>query len=85
MLLLFAVFGVIGEVLFELDDVTLWFGGVVVFDGVLFEICCGEIFGLIGLNGVGKITCFNVMIGVYELMFGEVWFVGIRINGIYCY
>ena len=49
----------IGEVLLEVDHVTLRFGGVVALNDVSFSLRKGEIFGLIGPNGAGKTTCFN--------------------------
>ena len=54
-----------GDVLLEVDHVTLRFGGVVALNDVNFEIRRGEILGLIGPNGAGKTTCFNAMTGVY--------------------
>jgi branched-chain amino acid transport system ATP-binding protein len=64
------------NVLVEVDDVTLRFGGVVALDRVGFDITRGEIFGLIGPNGAGKTTCFNVMTGVYKPTSGEIRFHG---------
>ena len=57
--------GAMGDVLLEVDHVTLRFGGVVALNDVNFEIRRGEILGLIGPNGAGKTTCFNAMTGVY--------------------
>ena len=54
-----------GDVLLEVDHVTLKFGGVVALNDVDFQIHEGEILGLIGPNGAGKTTCFNAMTGVY--------------------
>ncbi len=64
------------NVLLEVDDVTLRFGGVVALDHVAFSIDRGEIFGLIGPNGAGKTTCFNAMTGVYRPTSGEIRFHG---------
>ena len=64
------------NVLLEVDDVTLRFGGVVALDHVGFSIKRGEIFGLIGPNGAGKTTCFNAMTGVYRPTSGEIRFHG---------
>jgi branched-chain amino acid transport system ATP-binding protein len=64
------------NVLLEVDDVTLRFGGVVALDHVAFDIKRGEIFGLIGPNGAGKTTCFNAMTGVYRPTSGEIRFHG---------
>jgi branched-chain amino acid transport system ATP-binding protein len=65
-----------GELLLEVDDVTLRFGGVTALDSVSFAIRRGEILGLIGPNGAGKTTCFNVMTGVYQPTSGQIRFDG---------
>ena len=69
------------EVLLEVDDVTLRFGGVVALNGVSFSLRKGEIFGLIGPNGAGKTTCFNAMTGVYQPTSGAIRFQGKSIVG----
>ncbi|MCW2851184.1 MAG: transporter related [Nocardioides sp.] len=70
-----------GEVLLEVDHVTLRFGGVVALNDVDFQIRRGEILGLIGPNGAGKTTCFNAMTGVYKPTSGEIRFTGQQISG----
>ncbi|MGL5824055.1 MAG: ABC transporter ATP-binding protein [Nocardioides sp.] len=70
-----------GEVLLEVDHVTLKFGGVVALNDVNFEIRRGEILGLIGPNGAGKTTCFNAMTGVYTPTSGTIRFNGKEIAG----
>lgn len=52
--------GCLSELCFE-----IW-----VFDGVDFDIWCGEVFGLIGLNGVGKSMLLKVLSCIMELMEG---------------
>ena len=69
------------DVLLEVDDVTLRFGGVVALNGVSFSLRKGEIFGLIGPNGAGKTTCFNAMTGVYQPTSGAIRFQGQSIVG----
>ncbi|MBQ1025721.1 ABC transporter ATP-binding protein [Micromonospora sp. C95] len=69
------------EVLLEVDQVTLRFGGVVALDNLSFQIYKGEIIGLIGPNGAGKTTCFNAMTGVYRPTSGEVRFDGEQVSG----
>ncbi|MDT0186668.1 ABC transporter ATP-binding protein [Microbacterium sp. ARD31] len=73
--------GAVGDVLLEVDHVTLRFGGVVALDDVNFEIRRGEILGLIGPNGAGKTTCFNAMTGVYTPTEGTIRFKGQEIAG----
>ena len=70
-----------GEVLLEVDHVTLRFGGVVALNDVSFSLRKGEIFGLIGPNGAGKTTCFNAMTGVYRPTSGNIRFQGESIVG----
>ncbi|WP_435207280.1 ABC transporter ATP-binding protein [Micromonospora sp. bgisy143] len=69
------------QVLLEVDDVTLRFGGVVALDKINFQIYEGEILGLIGPNGAGKTTSFNVMTGVYRPTSGAVRFQGQKVTG----
>ncbi|MGW4943634.1 ABC transporter ATP-binding protein [Actinoplanes sp. NPDC004185] len=70
-----------GDVLLEVDNVTLRFGGVVALNEVSFSLRKGEIFGLIGPNGAGKTTCFNAMTGVYRPTSGGIRFQGESIVG----
>jgi branched-chain amino acid transport system ATP-binding protein len=70
-----------GDVLLEVDHVTLRFGGVVALNDVSFSLRQGEIFGLIGPNGAGKTTCFNAMTGVYQPTSGGIRFKGQSIVG----
>jgi branched-chain amino acid transport system ATP-binding protein len=73
--------GAKGDVLLEVDHVTLRFGGVVALNDVNFDIKRGEILGLIGPNGAGKTTCFNAMTGVYTPTEGKIRFKGSEIAG----
>lgn len=70
-----------GDVLLEVQNVTLRFGGVVALNDVSFSLRRGEIFGLIGPNGAGKTTCFNAMTGVYRPTSGAIRFQGESIVG----
>ncbi|MEV4708265.1 ABC transporter ATP-binding protein [Actinoplanes sp. NPDC049316] len=70
-----------GDLLLEVDHVTLRFGGVVALNDVSFSLRKGEIFGLIGPNGAGKTTCFNAMTGVYRPTSGAIRFQGESIVG----
>ena len=64
------------EVLLDFNNVTMQFGGVTALNEVSLQIREGEILGLIGPNGAGTTTCFNVMTGVYAPTLGSVSFEG---------
>lgn len=65
----------------EIRDVYKRFGGVVALKDLSFTIQEGEILGLIGPNGSGKTTVFNVITGVYQPDKGQVLFQGENITG----
>lgn len=62
--------------LLELRGITKDFGGLVAVNHVDFEVNEGEILGMIGPNGSGKTTVFNLICGVYRLTSGKVIFGG---------
>jgi ABC-type branched-subunit amino acid transport system ATPase component len=58
--------------LLQLKDVSKSFGGVLALSRVSFEVCEAEIVGLIGPNGSGKTTVFNIISRLFELDEGAV-------------
>jgi len=52
------------------------FGGVVALDGLDLQVAPNEIVGLIGPNGSGKTTFFNVLTGIYPADAGRIEFAG---------
>src|SRR5579875_365563 len=62
--------------LLEIRNVGIRFGGIVALSGVSFEVCAGEICGLIGPNGSGKTTLFNCISGIYRPSKGDIVFNG---------
>lgn len=48
------------------------FGGIVAVDGLDFQVAAGEIVGLIGPNGSGKTTVFNLVTGIYPATAGRI-------------
>lgn len=58
------------------SDLTMKFGGLLALDALDFSITRNEIVGLVGPNGSGKTTFFNVITGLYRPSAGEVHFDG---------
>jgi branched-chain amino acid transport system ATP-binding protein len=56
----------------KLDQISARFGGLQALSEVSFTVQAGEIVGLIGSNGAGKTTIFNVTTGVYGPSAGNV-------------
>jgi ABC-type branched-subunit amino acid transport system ATPase component/ABC-type branched-subunit amino acid transport system permease subunit len=66
--------------LLEVKDLEKRFGGVRAVDGASFAVPEGSITALIGPNGSGKTTVFNLIGGTMSPDAGEVWFDGARID-----
>jgi branched-chain amino acid transport system ATP-binding protein len=66
--------------LLEARGVVKHFGGVVALDGLDLGVERNEILGLIGPNGSGKTTFFNVVTGLYSADAGSVTFDGTDIT-----
>lgn len=64
----------------QCKGITKDFGGLMALQGVDLEAKVGEVLGLIGPNGSGKTTMFNVICGDLRQTSGEVWFRGKRID-----
>ena len=62
--------------LLEARNLTKHFGGVLALDGLDLAVAPNEILGLIGPNGSGKTTFFNVITGIYSADAGQVSFDG---------
>ena len=67
--------------LLKVDHVTMQFGGLKAINDLNMSVEKGEIHGLLGPNGSGKTTCFNVISGVYQATSGNVVLEGQTING----
>ncbi len=48
----------------EFKDISLSYGNRLILDNISFSINEGEIFGMLGPNGVGKSTIFNLLVGL---------------------
>jgi ABC-type branched-subunit amino acid transport system ATPase component/ABC-type branched-subunit amino acid transport system permease subunit len=67
--------------LLEVKGLEKRFGGLRAVDGASFAVPEGSITALIGPNGSGKTTVFNLIGGTMAPQAGEVWFDGRRIDG----
>ncbi len=67
---------------FETRHLTKHFGGLTAVNDLSFQVEKGEIYGLIGPNGSGKTTVFNLITGYYPTSAGEILFRGAPINGL---
>ena len=56
----------------KLDKLTLSFGKRKILDNVSFTINEGQILGLLGPNGVGKSTIFNIITGLIKPDYGSI-------------
>jgi branched-chain amino acid transport system ATP-binding protein len=66
----------IGEVILEVADVSLSFGGVKALQNISFNVKEFEIRAIIGPNGAGKSSMLNVINGVYSPQQGSITFHG---------
>jgi branched-chain amino acid transport system ATP-binding protein len=60
------------EVVYDVKDVTLRFGGVTSLNHVSLQMHRGEILAVIGPNGAGKTSLFNSLTGVYTPQEGTI-------------
>ena len=65
------------DVLLEVDDISLSFGGVKAISNISFDIRLGEIRAIIGPNGAGKTPMLNVINGFYHPQEGTITFEGV--------
>ncbi|WOV83439.1 ABC transporter ATP-binding protein [Sporosarcina jeotgali] len=70
------------EVLLDVQNAGIQFGGLKAVSGFNMKINKGELVGLIGPNGAGKTTSFNLLTGVYVPTEGNIFFDGKKINGL---
>jgi ABC-type branched-subunit amino acid transport system ATPase component len=63
------------------EDLTISFGGLRAVEGVNLYVEKGETVGLIGPNGSGKTTFFNLVTGIYRPNQGRIFFEGGNIVG----
>ena len=56
----------------EFENVSLAYGNRLILDNINFKINEGQIFGMLGPNGVGKSTIFNLITGLIKPQNGKV-------------
>jgi ABC-type branched-subunit amino acid transport system ATPase component len=62
--------------LLSCHELTKRFGGVVALDGLTLDIRRDEVLGIIGPNGSGKTTFFNVITGIFRATLGWIRYEG---------
>ena len=60
----------------SLENISLSFGNRKILDNVSFKINNGQILGMLGPNGVGKSTIFNLITGLIKPDYGKIKFNG---------
>jgi branched-chain amino acid transport system ATP-binding protein len=70
----------VGEVLLQVENVSLAFGGVQALSGVSFDVRAHEVRAIIGPNGAGKSSMLNVINGVYHPQHGGIAYRGARLR-----
>jgi len=68
--------------LLTVKGMTHFFGGLKAVSDFDFEVPEGVIYGLIGPNGSGKTTSFNLITGIYTPTQGDILFEGKSIKGV---
>ena len=66
-----------GEIILDVENVTLRFGGVTAISNVSFDIRKGEVRAIIGPNGAGKTSMLNCINGFYHPQEGRITYKGV--------
>ena len=56
----------------EFENISLAYGNRLILDNISFKINQGQIFGMLGPNGVGKSTIFNLITGLIKPQSGKI-------------
>lgn len=70
------------KTLIECRGLTMKFGGLTALDELDMDIRQGEVLGLLGPNGSGKTTFFNVVTGIYAASAGAIRYEGNDISAL---
>ena len=60
----------------EFENISLSYGNRLILDNISFKINEGQIFGMLGPNGVGKSTIFNLITGLISPDKGKIKIIG---------
>ena len=63
----------------SLENISLSFGERKILDNISFKISSGQILGMLGPNGVGKSTIFNLITGLIKPDYGKIKFDGVDV------
>jgi len=69
------------KTIFYTEDIEMRFGGLYALKNINIKIYENEILGMIGPNGSGKTTFFNVITGFYKPTKGRFYFMGEDLTG----
>ncbi len=64
----------------EFENISLSYGNRLILDNINFKINEGQIFGMLGPNGVGKSTIFNLITGLVKPKNGKIKLQGEEVN-----
>ncbi len=68
---------------FSVEGLSISFGGIRAVNDVSFEVAENSIFSIIGPNGSGKTTIFNMISGIYKPNSGRIFLDGENLTGFY--
>jgi ABC-type branched-subunit amino acid transport system ATPase component/ABC-type branched-subunit amino acid transport system permease subunit len=71
-----------GKPLLEIKGLAKWFGGIKAVNGIDLDVMPGSIVAIIGPNGSGKTTFFNLITGLIEPGGGRVLLAGEDVTGL---
>jgi branched-chain amino acid transport system ATP-binding protein len=67
-----------GDVILDVDNISLAFGGVKAIQDVSFNVLEGEVRAIIGPNGAGKSSMLNCINGFYHPQHGSITYKGVK-------